>query len=402
MKKILTIALCAAVIGSAGAQKAKVDEAKKLAGKIDKIEQARTAIKEAKANAETQSLPNTYLIAAEVEFKAFDKMKKDLAIDAKKGDDPAYKNQMNGLLLAGYPEMLKAVELAKDPKDAKKVTGDAQKKLAEYLNDFFQAGADYYGAKQFYPEAYNGFVYYGDIPGLPFMNGKAAVPDSLRAQAYYNAGLCGWAAEQLRPAAEAFRKARQTGADKSAYIYELACWQNIAQRDSTAEAEARNAILDVSRAGYDKFGIAEPVFLNNMINVFVEQNKYDDAIKQINSLLAANENAALYGLRGFVFDRMNKDDESIADYRKAISFADADFETLRNAGKKLLRRGTEIWNTINGTTPEDNARRVEVKSDYFTVAKEVFNRAKAIAPEGSAADIDNLIESVDYSLNSLR
>lgn len=403
MNKILTFALCAAVAGSVSAQKANVDAAKKLAGKIEKIEEARAAIKAAISNPETANLPNTYLIAADVEFKPAEKMKNAVAIDAKKADDPAFRATLSELILNGYPAILKAVEVSAGTKEEKKAISQAQKDLSNFLNDYFEAGAYYYGTQEFYPQAYNSFMHYADIPTLLFMQGKVNVPDSVRATAYYNAGLCGWSASDLRAAADAFKKARLTGAaDKNPFIYELACWQNIAQNDSTAEAEARAAILDVSRDGYNTFGVAEPVFLNNMINVFVEQEQYDTAISQINSLLQQGENAALYGLRGFVYDRMDKDDESVSDYTKAVSFADCDFETLRNAGKKLLRRGTELWNDINGTTQQDIDRRSMVKNDYFAVAKNAFERGKELAPDAEKESFDELLERADYSLNSLR
>ena len=62
MKKFLTIALCFAAACSMCAQKAVVDQAKKLSGKIDKIEEARNLIKQAAANPETANDVNTYFI----------------------------------------------------------------------------------------------------------------------------------------------------------------------------------------------------------------------------------------------------------------------------------------------------------------------------------------------------
>ena len=111
MKKLFIIALCAAAIGSASAQKANVDGAKKLAGKVDKIGDARNMLKEAKANPETQTQPNTYIIAADVEYKAYDALKKNLGL-ADVNSEPAKVAEMDAYLLTAYPEILAAIQNA--------------------------------------------------------------------------------------------------------------------------------------------------------------------------------------------------------------------------------------------------------------------------------------------------
>lgn len=400
MKKLFILALCTAALCPASAQKANVDAAKKLAGKVDKIEEARAKIAEAISNPETSNQANTYLIASEVELKAYDSMKKSLGLNAQNTpvDDII---KMDRFLLSGYPYLLKTKEVAPNDPKGEKAAGEADKKLAKYVNDYFEAGADLYGKKLYYPEAYNAFVIYGDIPGKV---SSVNIPDSVRSTSYYNAGLSGWAAKELVKAAEAFKKARATGYDKpEAYIYELACWQNLMQNDSTLTAKGQKEIFEISDNAYKLFGLSQPVFLNNMINVLVEQNKYDDAITKLNQLINEKQDAALYGLRGYVYDRMEKDNESVADYLKAIEFADADYETLKNAGKKIFRVGTERWNKIEGTSPEANAERTNVRDNFFKKAQQIAERAKKIVPEGqSTDDLDYLLESVAYSLESLR
>lgn len=98
MKKLLFIALCTAAVGSVSAQKANVDAAKKLAGKIDKIEEARALIKEAIANPETKDQANTYVIASDIELKAYDKAKKGLGLNSENAE-PEKLAQMNSYLL---------------------------------------------------------------------------------------------------------------------------------------------------------------------------------------------------------------------------------------------------------------------------------------------------------------
>lgn len=53
MNRFLSLALCLAAIGSVSAQKANVDQAAKLSGKTDQLNQARNLIKQAMENPET-------------------------------------------------------------------------------------------------------------------------------------------------------------------------------------------------------------------------------------------------------------------------------------------------------------------------------------------------------------
>lgn len=106
MKKILTFALCLAAAGSISAQKQVVDQANKLAGKNDKITEARDLIKQAAANPETQNDARTYFVAGKIEFDAFDNSFKKQMINPK---DPSVNPlEMGEQLLNGYQEFLKA------------------------------------------------------------------------------------------------------------------------------------------------------------------------------------------------------------------------------------------------------------------------------------------------------
>ena len=159
----------------------------------------------------------------------------------------------------------------------------------------------------------------------------------------------------MEKSAEAFKNtARPSYQQHEAYVYEIACWQTVAQRDEARTAEAQKHIMDVAKGlGHEKFGLEQPIFINNMINALVVDNKIDEALAELNKVIDANpDNAALYGLRGYVYDRADNDDASEADYRKAADMANVDFETLKNASKKIFRIGTKKWDSIEGTSPE--------------------------------------------------
>ncbi|MDE6019219.1 MAG: hypothetical protein K2G85_10460 [Muribaculaceae bacterium] len=401
MKKLMTFALCFAAIGSMSAQKANVDAAKKLSGNSDKISEARSLIQQAMENPETANDAQTYFIAGKIEFDAFDKDFSNSMINPANVDNI----RMGENLLNGYNNFLKALPLSAVPNEKGKVDTKTPKNIVNIIkghaNDYFRAGADFFNGQKVYPEAYEAFIIYADLPEQDFMQGeKLEIPDADRGTAYFNAGLAAYSGNEIFKSADAFRKARNVGYDdKQAYVYEIACWQVAAQRDSTMEETAKEKILEVAEQGYKKFGMEEPVFINNIVNFLVTDEKYDEAVAKVTELINENpDNAGLYGLRGFVYDRKGDDEASVNDYRKAVSFEEVDFETLKNAGKKIYRAGADKWNSIEGNSEAARAARMDVKTNYFEAAKAIADRAKSQKADDS--DLDYLIENIDYALTT--
>lgn len=402
MKRILTFALCIAALGAANAQKANVDQASKLSGKSDQLGQARNFIKQALENPETKNDAKTYFVAGKIEFDAYDNAMKAQMINP---NDPAAKpSVMADELMNGYKYFMQALPLDSMP-DAKgavkpKFAKDIYGKITGHANDFLNAGANYYGENMYYPQAYEAFVAYAGLPASGMMGKMAAIiPEDQVATAYFNAGLSAYLGKEYEKSADAFSKARAAGFETpETYTYEIACWQALAADENKAET-AQKKILEVATAGNAKFGIEQPLYINNMINSLVIENRIDEALNELNTMIAANpDNAALYGLRGYVNDRGGKDDESIADYKKAVTLDGVDNETLKNASKKIFRLGSEKWNNIEGVSAEAKAARQDVKENYWEPAKEIALRAKAMVDDDP--DTDSLLESINYVLET--
>ncbi len=186
----MTFALCFAAIGSMSAQKANVEAAKKLSGKPDKIEEARSLINEAMQNPETANDAQTYFIAGKLEFDAFDKDLTNSMINPASVDNL----KMGQNLLNGYNNFVKALPLTAIPNEKGKVDAKTPKSIVSTLkghtNDYFKAGADFFNAQKVYPEAYECFMIYADMPEQDFMKDeKLELPNEDRGTAYYNAGL---------------------------------------------------------------------------------------------------------------------------------------------------------------------------------------------------------------------
>lgn len=400
MKKLMTFALCVAAVGTMSAQKENVEAAKKLSGKFDKIEEARSLINAAIADPSTANDANTYYVAGKIEFDAYDKGA--LAGQINPNDASANPEKMAEELLNGYKMFLKVLPLDSIPNEKGQVkpkySKDVVSKISGHAGDYFRAGGAMWDAKRYYPEAYEAFMIYADMPDLAFLGKNAPkLTPADRAQSYFNAGIAAYYGNEVMKAADAFKKSRLNGSEEpNTFIYELASWQAISQRDSTMTDEAYKNIQDIAYAGYEKFGFSQPIFVNNLVNNYVLENKYDEAIALVNKLLAENpDNPGLYGMLGFIYDRQGNDDLSLSNYLKAVSLENCDLETLKNTAKKLYRVGSNKYGELQ---PGDTAGKHAIRSNYYDKALEIAERAKAQDPDDT--DIDRVIDSVKWALES--
>lgn len=401
MKKILMLALCAATVSGAFAQKQAVADAKKLSGKIDKIEEARELIQGAMKNVETSNAAETYYVAGNIEWDAYDKAR---ALQMINPEDPAVDPAaMATQLINGYNYFMQALPLDSLPNEKGQVKPKHSKKIHEkivdHAQDFYTAGANAYNKHMYYPEAYQAFWVCSNIPG-------EIVDKQTRALSSFYAGLCAYTGKELEKAIEAFRQARQYGYEHDepnkkdmAYRYEIECWRNLAQNDPSLEATAQNQIYETALEGNEIFGLEYPYYFTTIVNYLATQNKFDEALNLINENINTNpETAILYALRAYVENRKGDTNSAEADYRKAASFEKSDFDTLKFACRFMTNRGREIWSSAEGNSEEDSAKRKNAYENYWEYAKEIGEKACKLNP--SDEELNNILDNVDYLLET--
>ena len=295
----------------------------------------------------------------------------------------------------GYKNMVQVMPLDSDPK--KKLSNDAIKRLNSHFDDYNIAAVTFYNEKQYYPQAYEAFFIGGELPRSQYADSKVAqTPDSIVNQSFYNAGVCAYSGEALADAAKAFKAARLNNTDNEQnYIYEIACWQYMAANDSTLEAAAKKEIDEIAKAGYNKFGMDQPVFINNIVNSLVLDEKMDQAADLVKGQIAQTPDIAdLYGLLGFIYDRQGNDDASVDAYRQAAATSGVNADVLKNVCKKLFKVGVA---KLDGIDPKDTAAKQALKADYFEAAKNYAEQAKQMSPD-TTNDLNYVIENIDYAL----
>lgn len=398
MKKLLSLML---TIGVAAPLFAAPNTPVTLAKKTKDLSEARSLIQQALNDPEYNQQAETYYVAGMIELDAYDNAFKTKMINP---DDPsAAVDVMGEELLNAYNYFLKALPLDSLPNEKgqikPKFSKDILNKIKGHQNDFFDMAAAYYNNKEYYPQAYQAFLIYSDIPTEVVTNDASIVNPEQIATSYFNAGLAASQGGNPEASAAAFKKARLAGyAQPEATIYEIACWQTIAQQDESRADEVQSHIMEAAQAGIDKFGLEQSIFINNLINSLVSANRTDEALNKLNSLIDQNpESANLYGLRGYVYDRLENDDLSEADYRKAASLSTADFDTLKNASNKLYRVGTAKLNALEGTAADASARE-DIKNNYFLQAQKYAQQANEMQPGDPY--IQNILDSIDYAVTT--
>lgn len=337
------------------------------------------------------------------QFKEYDKGLVDAALNPQSVDPLVMARQ----LVDGFNFFQQALPLDSMPNQKGEVKPKFAKKIANtvigHAKDYFNAGGNFYNAHKFYPEAYDAFIIYATLPDMElYAKSAEALPDSSRSQAAYYAGVSAYSAKEVEKALKAFTKARMLGStEPNAYIYEVACWDNIAQNDSTKAPLAAANKMTIAKAGLDKFGLQNTFFLGSLIDELLNTEKSDEALELVNSELKKYPDSAhLYGMLGFIYDRMEKDAESEEMYRKAAEMANADYETLYLAARKIYNAGAKKWDAIDYNSPDVRQNRENVKNNYFDYALKLAEKSKQLRGDKQDDRVESLIERIQYVITT--
>ena len=400
MKKFLTFILC---IGAAATISAAPNTPVTLAKKAKTLDEARSLIKEAIADPQYNQDAETFYEAGMIETKAFDKDQVNRMLNTA---DSTLGVKMSDELINAYNYFVQAFPLDTivddKGKTKTKYSGKMYNEIYKNRENFFNAGIEYNMAQKYYPESYNAFMIYGNLPsGILKDKAKDFNPQQV-ITAFFNAGVVASLSNQLEAAADAYRLSRLAGSDSiDVYRYEIGSLIGMIQENNDRANELQPRIEEVALAGINKFGIDEPLFINNYINSLINHDQPQQALDILNNYIAQYpENSNLYGLQGWVYEQMDNDDLSEAAYRKGASLSDKDVTTLKNAALKLFKIGTKKNNDLEGSAEETNEERQNIKNNYFLVAQQYAQEAAKIDPTDPT--IQSLLDSLDYSISLLK
>ncbi|MCQ2236111.1 MAG: hypothetical protein MJZ18_03815 [Bacteroidales bacterium] len=362
MKKIFTILALAGVVLSANAQKAKVNQAKN-AVLLQKVDDAKNLIDEALQHEKTNSLPNTYLVAADVYAN----------VALKKVDAEAFTKAKEFMAKA---EELDAKGDAKG-KGIGKAQKDIKKAYADLLNVCQNVGVAGFNAKN-YGLAKEAFLYSCTCQKNSMGAAYTPAADSLL---LLNAGIAAIQQEDFATAADCFTKTFEYDYDGALSIQRVHyCYS---QLNDTANMEI------ALKKGFEKYP-AEKQILLNLIQFYLNAQRNEDALIYLNEAIAKDEtNPLYYYARGCLNEKIDME-KAIADYNKALSLNDKHYNSLYNLAVIYFNKGLDIRNEASNERDDKKYAALMVKvQETMSQAKPYIERAVE-ASENTEIKIETL------------
>lgn len=409
MNKTIIISIICAIspLFTAFPQEKAIKNAEKLIGIDGKTEEARTHITKAMADSITTNKAKTWYVAANIEEEYFHNEYHKLSVNPK--DSRVNKTAMSQALLDAYKYYLKALSLDttinKKGKIKTKYSNDIRQRVKKLYDDklYIWVASHLTSEKKYYPLAHEAFVIQADIPGMAMFDkdkNMQTIPDSIRGLSYFNAGISAWSGGELQLGANMFRKARKYNyTKKEAFMYEIACYQAIAQKDTNNISTAEKNMIQIARDGYEVYGTDIPLFINLYIRGLVSDQQFELALELLNEEIEKDpENGILYKYRAYVYDQNKNDENSVNDYIKAAELT-PEYETLIEASRKIAMVGDKKRRNLNYSEPNITQIKNDILTNYYQIALKYANKAKEINPDNPDSDI--IIENIKYSMGSL-
>ena len=300
---------------------------------------------------------------------------------------------MAAALLGGYGYYMKALPLDSLPDAKGKVNPKFSKKIfsdvAGHMTDFSNAAVDMWNDKN-YKGAYESWGIYLDIARDPrYAKMVPAVADSVISNVAFNQGLAAWQAEDYAGAIKLFNYAHQNGyKGKQLFEYGIAVASN---------AKDFDALLQFAQEGNKLYGKEDPQFLNQIINYYLQTEKYDEALNYLDKGVQEDpSNAQYYALRGIIYDNKKEAAKARADYEKAL-------ELDPNNGLALFYEGRSIASEAGAQQdaydkPDYEKYKRENIDPKYREAVKYLEKAFEVDPTNRAEAL-KVLEILYYNLN---
>lgn len=343
MKRTTILFVLLFAVSGAFAQKGKVTSALsyKDAGKLDKAVEAIEESIDA-SNPKTESSvtwPRTYEVRGEIYQAVF------------QSKDENYKKLSADPLTVAFDSYMKALQLDDKGRNAKSMKIKFTLLIGDLTN---QAVAAF--NEENYEKAMKSFEQIMAIEQTPAY--KADEPNAVDTVIIFNAGLAAYNSKNYDKAIQYYKEAAKYKYN-GAKTYSLIANSYFQKKDTVG---AINVLQDGLKE-YSENGI----LLVEIINVYLNANKVDEAMKYLNVAISQDpKNASYYFAQGTLFDKLQKTEEAAASYLKAIEFKEDYFDAYYNIGALYYNKGVKQVDVANAV-PSNQPDKYEIEKDKADV-----------------------------------
>lgn len=387
MKKTSIIGLCLLTAATATAQKTVVKDAEKAMKAGQSFTEVVTIVTPAFTNPETEKFADTYYVPGKAGFKQYDDVLGKKQVGMIKPDDPRVVEAANALL-GGYKYFMKALPLDSLPNEKgqvkPKLSKDILGTIQGHQSDFNMAAVDFWGAKE-YGKAYDSWGIFLNFKNNPMFPKAQQFPDSVLSDVAFNQALAAWQANEYQNALGSFRKAMKMGYDKKPlYEYAVAVATN---------AKDNEALLEFAQEGNAKYGKDDTQFINQIINYYLQTEKYDEARAYLDNAIAADpNNAQYYALEGIIYDNQKNRAKAMECYNKSLTLDAENPLGLFYMGRAYAAQAGEMSDNYNGNN-YDSYKAKELIPLYKKSA-ELLEKAYQVDPNNRSQILQVL--DIDY------
>lgn len=345
MKRTIFLFALLLTVSFAFAQKGKVTSAEsyKDQGKLDKaLEAIESTVDPSNEKSEkTIDWPKTWEVRGEI-YQALFKTK-----------DENFKKLADNPLQVALDSYKKALKLD----DKNRNDNSIKIKMTLLIQDLTNQAVGAFNDNN-YNLALGSFKDILEIENMPLMAEKDQ-PATVDTVIIFNAGLAAYNAEKYDEAIKYYTEAAKYNYN-GARTYELISSSYVLQQD-TASA------LKALQTGFEKYPENSSILVS-MINIYLNDNKVDDAMKYLNLAIKQDpNNASFYFARGSLYDKTGDREKAIESYKKAISLKDDFSDAYYNLGAIYYNEGVNQIDVANAvpTNEQEKYEKEKAKADDF-------------------------------------
>ena len=177
---------------------------------------------------------------------------------------------------------------------------------------------------------------------------KADNPDAIDTVIIFNAGLAAYNAKEFDKAIKYYGEAAEYGYN-GARTYSLVA-NAYQQKKDTLGA------LEVLKKGFEKYPTDNGI-LTGMIQIYLDINKTDDAMKYLDLAIEQDPtNATYYFAQGTLYEKLKNEKKAIESYQKAIDADSTFFNAHYNLGALYYNKGVKQIEVANSISPNENEK----------------------------------------------